>query len=255
MNGFDDDWTEMTSTAGADSGGAGAQPPTPAAVTMFLSDLRELGEGPVPEPSPELAAFLGGVVPLAPARERRRVRRRHVALGVAASILVAGTGGVAAAGRLPAPAQRLVSDVVDHLTPFTIPQGGGPASPSVAPSGRRGPAAPVVPAPASHFTEPSDRSEPTDRSEPSDASEPAGQSDATGRSEPTDGSEPSDGAVGGPAQPGPGASSSEDRGWSGGGATAGTGEGSDGYPSGAAPGTSAPQERDSGGTGAGRGDG
>jgi hypothetical protein len=266
MSGFDDDWAEMTGTAStgnADSGGAGAPPPGAAAVTMFLSDLKALGEDPAPEPSPQLAALLGGAVPLAP--ERRRVRARHLALGAAAALLVAGTGGAAAAGRLPGPAQRMVSDVVDNLTPFSIPRGGAPASPSGVPSGRQGPAAPVVPAPAIRSVEPGDSSEPaepSDRSEPSEDSAPGA---PTGRAEPSDGAqpagageagdgrEPGDGGAARPAQPGavPRSSSGEQEGWSGGGASAGSGGRADGS---GARGTSAPGEYQGGGTG-GPGDG
>jgi hypothetical protein len=127
MRRYGDDRDEMTASVTGDSG-AGAS----AAMTTFLADLRAIGEGPIPEPSPELAALLDGDEPVSSGRVMR-LRRRHIVLVTAASVLIGGTGAAAATGRLPQPAQRLVSDVIDRLTPFTVPSA-RPGTPSGPPA-------------------------------------------------------------------------------------------------------------------------
>jgi type IV secretory pathway VirB10-like protein len=143
MSPSDDDLYEMS---GVDKIGAagnvsgGPVPGETAAVTRFLTELRALGEAPAPTPTPELAALLDGAVQLA--LVRRHVRRALVRVAlVAAAIIVAMT--VAAANHsLPQPAQRMVSNVVNELTPFHI----DPALPATGP---------VPPPPPTHRPAPS----------------------------------------------------------------------------------------------------
>lgn len=124
-------------------------------MTQFLTDFRNLGAGRVPQPSAELAAVLAGATPIGSGRRSLRLARRSV-LGVAAAVLVGGTSAAAATGRLPQPAQRLVSDVVGTITPFSIP------------SDHEMPLAPphsVSPGPA-HASTSRDRPSPTEREAP-----------------------------------------------------------------------------------------
>ncbi|MGH8860610.1 MAG: hypothetical protein ACRDVG_05140 [Jatrophihabitantaceae bacterium] len=101
MSRFDDDLTEMTAT-------------TPD-LEQFLDELRALADVPSPEPSEELAAVLSG--------ERsagRLLRGRSLtSLAVAATVVAMLVIG-AATHQLPGPAQRLVSGVVNVVTPFHI---------------------------------------------------------------------------------------------------------------------------------------
>src|SRR5690242_6549598 len=89
-----------------------------AELTTFLSQLRALGEGPAPEPSPEVEALLGGAVLLRP--RRSRLLRRVAVAAAAAVVLMVATAVAAAHHSLPAPAQRMVSNVVNLVTPFHI---------------------------------------------------------------------------------------------------------------------------------------
>jgi type IV secretory pathway VirB10-like protein len=141
MSPGDDDLYEMSGVdeigAAADAPGAPA-PGETAAVTRFLTDMRALGEAPAPTPTPELAALLDGAVPLDAVR--RHLRRALVrAVLVAAAIIVAVT--VAAANHsLPQPAQRMVSNVVNELTPFHIDPVLPAADPVLPPAPTRRPA-------------------------------------------------------------------------------------------------------------------
>lgn len=114
MSDFDDDRPEMS-----------ASDP----VQEFLGEMRRLAAGSAPEPSAELSAVLSGATPLptAPRRLRdvplppHRVRRHPLLTAaavavVALALLVTG----AATHHLPAYAQRLVSRVVNTVTPFHI---------------------------------------------------------------------------------------------------------------------------------------
>jgi hypothetical protein len=98
----------------------------PDEVAGFLLALRALGEGTPPEPGPQLAALLGGAVPMRSHHHRRRVLR---GAGVAAA-LVAALVGAAANHSLPQPAQRVVSNLIDNLTPFHIGPGSTPQVPT-----------------------------------------------------------------------------------------------------------------------------
>jgi hypothetical protein len=116
-----------------------------------LQQLQSLGHGPLPLPSAELAALLGPGAAVVPSAGRRRSRRRKAVLGgVLTGAMTLGLTGVAAANdKLPGPAQRAVSDVVDTLTPFTIDS--RPKSPP-RPSGPVHQTAP--PTPAGHLSAP-----------------------------------------------------------------------------------------------------
>lgn len=135
-----------------------------AAVTRFLDDLRSLGEGPAPRPSPELAALLAGVPALTAARRRGPRIVRRVALIAAA--VVAGTTLAAVNHRLPAPAQRVVSNVVNDLTPFHI------GTPRPAPTTTTPIPSPtpthVAPVPVRSSEDSSEPSEPHSSAEPGD---------------------------------------------------------------------------------------
>jgi hypothetical protein len=118
----DDDYYEMSgvdeiSTAAGSPGTLA--PGEAAAVTMFLTELRALGEAAAPPPTPELAALLGGTGPVI---SLARIRARRAALRVAfvAAAVVTAMTVAAASHSLPQPAQRMVSNVVNQLTPFHI---------------------------------------------------------------------------------------------------------------------------------------
>jgi len=119
MSHFSDDFDDMNapgvrSGAGGTIGGSAG---TGDDVTRFLTELRALGDGPPPSPSAELAALLGGATPLVD----RRVLVRTVLRSAAIAAILLGVLVVAAANHsLPAPAQNVVSNVVNVLTPFHI---------------------------------------------------------------------------------------------------------------------------------------
>jgi hypothetical protein len=122
----------------------GFTPPGLAAVTQFVNDLRSFGAVSPPEPSADLAAMLSREVPPTAVRAGRVAhRRRHrghsrpvlIAGSVAATLIVL-TGVGAARHDLPAPAQRMVSTVVNRLTPFHIDQ---------EPKGHPAPIVPLLP--------------------------------------------------------------------------------------------------------------
>jgi hypothetical protein len=115
MSRHSDEYDEMKMHAGS-SRRSGDQDE----VARFLADLRALGQGEPPTPSPELAALLGGATPL---RTRRRPYRVALRTALVAAALVTGLVVAAEQHSLPQPAQRVVSDVVDVLTPFEIAPG------------------------------------------------------------------------------------------------------------------------------------
>ena len=119
MNLSGDDFDDMDAQgvrpgAGGTSGGLGGAGDD---VTRFLTELRALGDGPPPEPSAELAALLGGATPLL---SRRALVRTALRTAAVAAILLGVLVVAAANHSLPAPAQRVVSNVVNVLTPFHI---------------------------------------------------------------------------------------------------------------------------------------
>jgi hypothetical protein len=120
MSRYDDDRSVMDDAFGPE-GEWGSPGAASGSVAGFIDDLRGLADVEAPEPSAELAALLSGDAPLPRRPVTRRLKHRRVVGVVAASVLVGGTGVAAADGRLPQPAQRFVSDVVNNLTPFTVP--------------------------------------------------------------------------------------------------------------------------------------
>jgi hypothetical protein len=153
---------------------------TDAASAQFLDEMRSLADIAAPEPSDELEALFGSALPLeqrgrpdaTPVPAQHRVRR-HPLLTAAAVFLLALAALItgAATHHLPAYAQRVVSNVVNTLTPFHIdptrsharppapsegPPSGPPASrhpsasrsrsapPSAPRSGPSGPSAPTA---------------------------------------------------------------------------------------------------------------
>ena len=129
------DMSTLFEVGGDDTEGLAA--PGTAAMTAFLTDFKNLSAGPAPEPSPELAALLAGASPLS-TRPRARRPGRAVLTSAAAAALVMLTGVAAAHHDLPAPAQQLVSTVVDKITPFHIDEKPSapiiPATPTVTPT-------------------------------------------------------------------------------------------------------------------------
>lgn len=142
MRRSDDDYDDMNGLDdfGADSGRPGSPfAHETAAVTEFLAELKLLGEGPAPEPTPELQALFAGVPSIAAARRNRGPLLRRAALIAAATVV--GTTAAAAGHSLPQPAQRVVSDVVNTLTPFHISEDDGlppHRAPQQPPAGRPG---------------------------------------------------------------------------------------------------------------------
>jgi hypothetical protein len=139
---YGDGYDEMT--RGLDEHGALSTGGAPDDVTQFLTELRLLGIGEPPEPSAEVAALLGAP----PSLTRRRATRVLVRSGLAAAALVIAVVAAAANHDLPQPAQRVVSNVVNVLTPFEIAprKASPPTPPTVVPSVPRA-AVPTTPAP------------------------------------------------------------------------------------------------------------
>lgn len=134
MTGGDDDQTAMSGVyevGGRAASETGA--PTPdetvmaAGVSRFVAELRALGAGPAPAPSPALEALLAGVIPLASRAPRSFRHRRAYLIGAAAASVIALTGVAAAHDSLPQPAQLLVAHVVNVLTPFHIDLSSAPS--------------------------------------------------------------------------------------------------------------------------------
>jgi len=145
---FDDDLCDDELDAILDGRDTGR--PDVAPLAAFVAEVRELGSGPVPEPSLALASLLKHGVPVdesgslrpaavgnLPGREAkaaasRRTRRstaaRFVAgLGVGAKVALgvgvaaAGVGVAGAAGALPGPVQHAAAVTVSAVTPFEFP--------------------------------------------------------------------------------------------------------------------------------------
>jgi hypothetical protein len=109
-----DGYDEMT--RGLDEHGRSSTPGVPDDLTLFLHELRLLGNVEPPEPSDEVAALLGAPRSLASRRALRVLMRSGLVAAALALVLVA----AAASHSLPQPAQRVVSHVVNVLTPFQI---------------------------------------------------------------------------------------------------------------------------------------
>jgi hypothetical protein len=91
------------------------------ALAALLAELEAVASAPPPPIGSELAAVLGGAVPLAPGRPGRRHAASFAVIALLSGGVVAGGVGAAAADELPAPVQRVVSRVVSTLTPFEVP--------------------------------------------------------------------------------------------------------------------------------------
>lgn len=107
-------------------------------LALVFKALRDAADGPAPVPSDALAAVLAGIAPITKLRDRNTARASIVAL-VAAGVVAAGVGA-AAADQLPAPAQRAIASMVNHLTPFHLPE------PRI--EREAAPASPIKPGPA-----------------------------------------------------------------------------------------------------------
>lgn len=122
-------------------------------VSAFISEMEACASLPPPPPSPALARLLrDGSQPRAvpavravPTHHRAGAslagwRRRLAVSAIGVSVGVTGVVGAAAAGLLPAPAERVVAGVVQTLTPLHLPRRAPDPSGSPA-DGLHGPAA------------------------------------------------------------------------------------------------------------------
>ncbi|GAW48963.1 MULTISPECIES: hypothetical protein [unclassified Nocardioides] len=92
------------------------------ALRDLFAELGALADRPTPPIGHGLAALFAGATPLAAARSRRNKAAKTGLIGlVTAGILAGGVTAAAAANELPAPAQRIVSRVINTLTPLEIP--------------------------------------------------------------------------------------------------------------------------------------
>ncbi len=109
------DFTELSAEIVRDAG-IGARDGAP--VARFLDELSMLADTGTPAPSDELLALLAGAPPLPATRPARQasVARR---LAVAAAILLLAIVSTLTR-ELPQPARKLVSDVVNTVTPFHV---------------------------------------------------------------------------------------------------------------------------------------
>ena len=124
--------------------------PGSAAVAAFVREMRASASGPAPAPSPALAALLGQgaqaperppvAVPAARRAPARRGWRRWIAVaGIGTGVALTSVVGAGAAGLLPGPAERVVGEVVETLTPLTLPERGRDHAPVAAgPGGTSG---------------------------------------------------------------------------------------------------------------------
>ncbi len=143
-----DEYDEMTDGLGVRRTAGGQPAAGDDDVTHFLTELRALGDGPAPEPSRELAALLAGAHPFF---ARRVLVQVAVRTALVAAVVIGLLVAAAANHSLPQPAQKVVSHVVNVLTPFHIdprdlpPATTVPTAPPVSPSPAH-PIAPVSPA-------------------------------------------------------------------------------------------------------------
>jgi hypothetical protein len=165
----------------------------PGAPDELLMQLRALGNGPVPTPSPELEEIFELGVPFT---RHASPRRRRVLLVTAAAVVFAATVTPAAAGALPRPARHFVDTVIHDLTRFPITP--RDPAPSKSPTLTRPPASsvPAVPAPLSDSPDPRSEDSTVPRSE--NSAEPQSSEDgneapsgSTGTARPEDGAETS----------------------------------------------------------------
>ena len=152
--------------------------PEPDNVAGFLIALRALGDAPAPPPTQAVAALIGGGVPV----RLHPYRRAAVRAGLVAAAMIAALVGAAANHGLPQPAQRVVSNVVNHLTPFDIGPGKS-AAPPTAPTHTHKP----EPERSGTGDEPTHSAEPSDRGggESQDNSTPERTQESDGSTEPS----------------------------------------------------------------------
>ena len=92
------------------------------ALRDLFAELGALADRPTPPIGDDLAALFAGATPLTAARSRRSKAVKTGLIGlVTAGILAGGVTAAAAANELPTPAQRIVSRVINTLTPLEIP--------------------------------------------------------------------------------------------------------------------------------------
>lgn len=111
-------------------------------LARFAAEVRALGDGPAPAPSPDLATLLAGGRllrplpatppgrPSGPGARRQASRLGKVAglglaakLGLGATVVAAGVAGAGAAGVLPAPADHVVRHAIEAVTPVRFAPG------------------------------------------------------------------------------------------------------------------------------------
>jgi hypothetical protein len=149
---------------------AGRNVPGEEALSAFVAEMLAVANGAAPTPSVALADLLEhGLVPdtaqlptlLTPARRRWLL---PIPLAAAALAAAAGVFGAATANALPAPAQRIVSDTVDTLTPLHLPKPASKPKPAVSPTPESEPSedpthATYLPTEQSESPEPAETSE------------------------------------------------------------------------------------------------
>lgn len=205
-----------------------------------LAELRAGAARPAPEPSAALAAALSRAA-AADQLSKRRSRRRAIVIGVA----VAGTSSLALSGvaaahdALPAPAQGVISGIIDTLTPFRVNDHHGrtqpdpPARPTDArPSAPHKVVVPVLPGSGGAGDGRAGRHDvvsPRPSSDGGSAGEDSGDRSSSGRGSDGGGS---DGSGDGSSSPSTGAPGDGSGGGSDGGDHGGSGGGSDGGGSG-----------------------
>lgn len=108
-------------------GAGNADPQEPLAA--FVADIRFVVDGPVPAPTPALAAVLGAGFsaegPELPAATPRRTGRRRLRMvaeaGIGLTMAAAGLTVAGAAGALPGAVQEAVASAVAAVSPFEFP--------------------------------------------------------------------------------------------------------------------------------------
>ncbi len=114
---FDDDAVEaLLSGQGDGLSGQGDGP-----LAALLTDLRGVADRPAPVPSAALAELLRTGLPvdeLARRRGRRTLIAGAAAAGVAATLALSGVA--AANDALPGPAEHVITDIINNLTPFDL---------------------------------------------------------------------------------------------------------------------------------------
>jgi hypothetical protein len=119
-----DEYDEMNDGPGVRRAAGGRATAGDDEVTHFLTELRALGESAPPQPSPQLSALLSGAHPIF---GRRAIIKIALRTALIAALIIGALVIAAANHSLPRPAQKVVSHVVNVLTPFHIGRGITPA--------------------------------------------------------------------------------------------------------------------------------